>query len=242
MDYLLRWLDQRKPDIVGLQKIRVPEEEFPYDKLRAAGYYAEAHCRRNDFGVGTLSREEPTLITRGLPGQEDFGARLLTVEVEGLSFSSVYAPYGKIEGLESKLAWLRSLATYVQAPHCRSEQRVLCGDFNVVQEDIDNSVGSPRPGTLNYSEAERREFSSLLKSGFVDLYAHRYPDGRDRFTYWPYTLNKFGLKFGVRLDLILGTEGIIDRLREINVDIDYRKVVDGLRPSECAPVIADLDD
>ena len=69
MDYLLHWLDQRKPDIVGLQKIRVPEEEFPYEKLRAAGYYAEAHCRCNDFGVGILSREKPTLISKYPPAK-----------------------------------------------------------------------------------------------------------------------------------------------------------------------------
>ena len=109
IDYLLRWLDERKPDVVGLQKIRVQEEEFPYERLRSEGYHAEAHCHHRDYGVAILSRERPSAVRKGLPGQEDLGARLLSVEVAGLSFSSTYAPYGKIEGLDRKLAWLKAL-------------------------------------------------------------------------------------------------------------------------------------
>ena len=119
---------------------------------------------------------------------------------------------------------------------------MLCGDFNVVQKDSDSSLGSPRSGILNHSKAERRQFSSLLSSGWIDLYAHRHPNGRDRFTFWPYPSNKDRLMFGSRLDLILGTKGIVDRLREVKVDMEYRKAIDSLRPSECVPVIAFLDD
>ena len=242
LPYLLRWLAERKPDLVGLQKTRVPEAEFPTEELERAGYHAKTYCRTGEYGVGILSRNKPTVIRKGLPDQDELGARLLTVEVDGLQLSSVYAPYGQVEGLTRKLAWLRSLREHVEATHYESDQRVLCGDFNVVQEDRDDSTGTRKPRALNYTDDERRELSALLDSGFVDLYAYRYPNGRDRFTYWNYRWNRDSLTSGVRLDLILGTKGVVDRLRDVRVDVAYRRPIDGLRPSECAPVVADLHD
>ena len=109
LPYLLRWLDDRRPDVVGIQKIRVPEEKFPKQAFESLGYHAEPFCHKGDFGVGILSRKNPKVLLRGLPGQDELGARLLTVEIDGLEFSSIYAPYGKSVGLARKLAWIESL-------------------------------------------------------------------------------------------------------------------------------------
>ena len=242
LHYILRWLAEREPDVVGLQKIRVPDGEFPAREFGSAGYHATTYCRKGEYGVGILSRRKPTVVRKGLPGQDDLGPRLLTVAVDGLELSSVYAPYGNVEGLAPKLAWLKSLREHVAATHGRSTRRVLCGDFNVVPEDRDTSTGARNPNALNFTHDERSELSALLDAGFVDLYAHRHPDGRDRFTYWNYRWNRDSLRYGVRLDLILGTRRVVDRVRDVRVDMDYRKPIDGLLPSESAPVIADLDD
>ena len=86
LPYLLRWLAERKPDLVGLQKIRVPDDEFPTRILESAGYHATAYCRKGEYGVGILSRRKPAVVRKGLPGQDDLGARLMTVVVDGLEF------------------------------------------------------------------------------------------------------------------------------------------------------------
>ncbi|MCY4376171.1 MAG: exodeoxyribonuclease III [Spirochaetaceae bacterium] len=242
LQYILRWLAARKPDLVGLQKIRVPDGEFPTREFGSAGYHATAYCHKGEYGVGILSRRKPTVVRKGLPGQDDLGARLLTVAVDGLELSSVYAPYGDVEGRARKLAWLKSLREHLAATPPGSARRVLCGDFNVVPEDRDTSTGARNPNALNFTDEERSELSALLDAGFVDLYAHLHPDGHDRFTFWNYRWNRDTLRYGVRLDLILGTRRVVDRVRDVRVDMDYRKSIDGLLPSECAPVIADLDD
>jgi len=35
---VLRFLDEQKPDILGLQEIKCQEEQFPFDAFREAGY------------------------------------------------------------------------------------------------------------------------------------------------------------------------------------------------------------
>ena len=60
---LLRWLRERKPDMVALQKIKVHEDNFPTKTFDRAGYHAEAHCFGvmkagfPDFGVAILCRK-----------------------------------------------------------------------------------------------------------------------------------------------------------------------------------------
>ena len=98
---LLSWLSAQKPDLVALQKIRIAEGEFPTGVFANAGYYTEKHSyprghgKRGDYGVAILSRNKPWILDEGLPGQDELGPRLLTVDVDGMEFSSVYAPSGR---------------------------------------------------------------------------------------------------------------------------------------------------
>ena len=41
LEVLCHWLERRRPDVVALQKIRVPEEKFPTEVLASVGYRSE---------------------------------------------------------------------------------------------------------------------------------------------------------------------------------------------------------
>jgi len=45
----------------------------------------------------------------------------------------------------------------------------------------------------------------------------------------------------LRIDFLLGSASVLERLRSVEVDREYRKKKEGLTPSDHAPVIADLD-
>ena len=101
LKYLCHWLGRRKPDLVALQKTFASSDRFPQEALQQAGYESAFYTRDGEFnngwGVAVLSRKtlpKPRILQEGLPGQEDRGARLLTVGVGDLEFSSVYALYG----------------------------------------------------------------------------------------------------------------------------------------------------
>ena len=230
---ILHWLAERKPDIVALQKISAPEAKFPTRALEETGYYSAAFgptCR-TDYGVAVLSRRElpkPEVRSRGLACPEASGARLLTVDIGQIRFSSIYAPfgnprrYGKELAIERRVAWLRCLRTHVGEQGYAERQSLLCGDFNVIPD------GSPRRGSAD-SEREQHELARLCELGFVDLYRRARPVEDAGFN--------FGFQFAEggtsRLHLALGSERVANRLRDAWVDLDYR--------TEAAPVIVDLD-
>ena len=122
-EVLLRWLDEQQPDVVALQKIRASEEVFReelrailstgrFSRFRSADYCARAWCREGEYGVAVLSRKKSEVVQEGLPGQERIGPSFLTVDVDGLEVSSVYAPYG--DDIKRRANWLASLAEHIE--------------------------------------------------------------------------------------------------------------------------------
>ncbi len=59
------------------------------------------------------------------------------------------------------------------------------------------------------------------------------------FTYWDYRAGMFHQDLGMRIDLVLASDAVSERVRAAWVDRQARK---GSRPSDHAPVIVDLDE
>ena len=70
LDNLLTWLADSRPDIVCLQEIKSPDDQFPRGAVEDAGYHVETHGQKGFNGVAILSRAKPDETVRGLPGDE----------------------------------------------------------------------------------------------------------------------------------------------------------------------------
>ena len=243
LDFVLHWLRARQPDVVGLQELKLTNEEFPVAELEAAGYHTACHGQKSWNGVAILSRTPMTVVRRGLPEQEPLGARLITAELGDLSFTTVYCPNGKAtdhDDFPRKLAWFESLLALFETHHDPDHPSVLCGDFNVVPAPVDSWNETALAGHIFHTEAERDRLGRLLAGGFTDLFRHHAP-GVQRFSWWDYRAGAFHRNQGLRIDLVLGTASVVTRLRHVEIDRDYRKKQDGLTASDHAPVIAELD-
>ena len=240
---LLEWLCVRRPDLVALQKINAQEEEFPYRAFRCAGYHVEVHgsppIPTRNYGVAILSRRKPRVLWKGLPGREGFGPRLLTVEVDGLEFSSVYAPFRRNNLAGSKLEWFESLKAHFAATRHAFGRRVLCGDFNVIPAS--RSRPSERADWPNRHKDIRAKFSELCNAaGLDDLYLHADPPAG-----WS---NRFELRSPdaciqfSRLEYVLGTQGMVELNPVVWFDIEHTILENSIFPWVRAPIIADLDD
>ena len=96
MDFMALWLKDRQPDVVGLQELKTPTEDFPHDFFLDLGYHAAVHGQKSWNGVAILTRKPCEISQAGLPGEDDWGARLITAKVDGgLEFTTVYCPNGK---------------------------------------------------------------------------------------------------------------------------------------------------
>jgi exodeoxyribonuclease-3 len=244
MDYLGHWLRARRPDVVGLQELKLTDEQFPHDEVAELGYRAVCHGQKAWNGVAVMVREgaDVDLVERGLPGQEAFGARLITARTGGLLFTTVYCPNGKSVGHEDfprKLAWFAALSDHLEATRSATDSLVVCGDFNICPAAIDSWNEEALAGSIFHTVEERERLRRLLGWGLRDLYRQANPD-RQAFSWWDYRGGAFHRGHGLRIDLILATDPVAARLGAADIDRDWRKKHEGLTPSDHAPVVVEL--
>jgi exodeoxyribonuclease-3 len=243
LDFVLHWLRARRPDVVGLQELKLTDEQFPHAELEEEGYHAVVHGQKAWNGVAVLARDELVAETEGLPGQEASGARLIAARVGELAFTTAYVPNGKtVEHADfaRKLKWLDTLDGYLATRPLEDRAAILCGDFNLCPAPIDSWNEETLGGSIFHTVEERERFQSLLARGFHDIFREKHAD-RQAFSWWDYRGGAFHQGRGLRIDFLLGTEIVMRRVRSVEIDRDYRKKKEGLTPSDHAPVLAELD-
>ena len=241
LDFIKLWLTARQPNVVGLQELKTPTEEFPHEFFAELGYHALVYGQKSWNGVAILSNVPTELRQSGLPGEDDWGSRLITAEIEGgLEFTTVYCPNGKTlehDDYPNKLRWYDSLLTHWQSSD--HDARILCGDFNIVPDTLDSWRGAKADGDIFHTDAERSRLQRLLDTGLIDLYRQQYPE-TDAYTWWDYRGGAFHRGHGLRIDFLLGTPAVAARSADVVIDREFRKKQDGLTASDHAPVWVDL--
>jgi exodeoxyribonuclease III len=241
---LLPWLDERSPDVVCLQETKLADDAFRDlldAELSARGYEVAVHGEATWNGVAILSRvglDDVTAGFEGMPGFPDPEARAVSATCGGIRIMSVYVPNGRVPGSEHyeyKLAWLAALRDVIaEAP----ESTIVCGDMNIAPTDDDVFDPDAYVNETHVTPPERAALAELQGVGLHDVVRDRWP-GERIFTYWDYRAGMFHQDLGMRIDLVLATQPVADRVKAAWVDRQARK---GSGPSDHAPVMVDLDE
>jgi exodeoxyribonuclease-3 len=244
---LVDWLDRAKPDVACLQETKMGDAEFDSlyaDDLFRRGYEVAHFGQGRWNGVAVLSRVGLTDVVQGLPpdaGPLAQEARALGATCGDLRVWSLYVPNGR--SLDDpmyayKLTWLAGLRQMLQGELATAAAMVVAGDFNIAPADGDVWDVAAFVGSTHVTDAERQVLTDLASDGLHDLVRHRWPT-EVAYSYWDYRAGMFHKNLGMRIDLVLGTGGLRDRLAAAYVDRQARK---GKDPSDHAPVIVDLDE
>jgi exodeoxyribonuclease-3 len=239
-DRLLGVLARHAPDVLCLQELKVEDDAFPWDAVRAAGYHAAVHGQKTYNGVALLSREPAQDVQRGLQDDvDDPQARLISGVFRGVRVFSAYFPNGgDIESPKYpyKLAWMRRLRALLTRNFSPAMPLVLAGDFNVAPEDRDaKSPQNWRDGVLANDEV-RGALADLRSYGLHDSLRLRNQDA-GIYSWWDYRMLGFVKNDGLRIDHLDVTGPLLSRVLDVRVDRDERK---GKQPSDHAPVILEL--
>src|SRR4051812_45177342 len=244
MPRLLPWLDQRRPDIVCLQETKLEDSklrELLDPELQARGYELAAHGEPTWNGVAILSRVGLEDVVTGLDGAPGFPhpeARAVSADCGGVRVFSVYVPNGRQPGSEHyayKLEWLAALRDLVaKGP----DASLVCGDMNIAPADEDVFDPDAYVGQTHVTPPEREALQELQALGLHDVVREQWP-GERVFTYWDYRAGMFHQDLGMRIDLVLASDPVAQRVQAAWVDRQARK---GSGPSDHAPVVVDLDE
>lgn len=240
---LIRWLGREEPDVVCLQELKTAADEFPHEAMARAGYHAVVHGQKRLNGVAILCRTAPSEVEHGMGAADpDPQARLVSARIAGLRVMSAYFPAGRVVGSDDfayKLDWMRRLREHLDATASAADDIVLAGDFNVAPDDRDVANPAWWGGSVLCHESAREELERLREWGLVDVFRRLHPAVK-AYSWWDYKLRAFEKDDGLRIDHIFATSSLASRFANARIDREERKGSGADKPSDHAPVIAEL--
>ncbi|TPG11992.1 exodeoxyribonuclease III [Sphingomonas oligophenolica] len=223
---LVEYLTEAQPDVVCLQELKSSDDTFPVADIEAAGYGAVWHGQKSWNGVAVLAKGGvPVERQRGLGGEpEDEHSRYLECDIDGLVVASIYLPNGNPQPgpkFDYKLRWIDRLAARAQEILAEEVPAILAGDYNVIPNDDDTySVRAMQNDALMQPES-REGYRRLVAQGWTDALRTRHPKG-GVWTFWDYQAGAWQRDAGFRIDHLLLSPAVADRLIEAGVDKEYR--------------------
>jgi exodeoxyribonuclease-3 len=223
---LLRWLRAAAPDVVCLQELKATDRSFPEAAIRGAGYGAVWRGQQTWNGVAILAKDATPVLTRSeLPGDpDDMQSRYIEAAVGGVLIASIYLPNGNPQPgpkFDHKLAWFQRLIAHASELTGLGIPAVLAGDYNVVPTDRDIYPTKSWAKDALVQPASRAAFRRLVDQGWTDAIRTLHPD-EPMYTFWDYKRDRWRRDAGLRLDHLLLSAPLVDRLNGAGVDRDVR--------------------
>ncbi|RYG38200.1 exodeoxyribonuclease III [bacterium] len=239
---LIEWMAEHEPDVLAIQETKVEDAKFPMAEFEELGYQVQIHGQKAWNGVATLTRSPSQVIAKGF--EDDLmpvDARLLAIEVDGISIINTYVPNGSSVGSEKfeyKLRWLERFRRFLDERFRPAEPLIWLGDINVAPTPLDVYDSKKFHGGVGHNPEEFVRLSHILEFGLTDLFRTLHPDDLG-YSFFDFTVPRaVDRNLGWRIDHIYVTEPLVPLLQSVTVDLDARRAE---RPSDHTFVVAQLD-
>lgn len=246
-------IESHSPDVIALQETKVHDDDFPHEMIKETGYHVIYHGQKGHYGVATLSKEKAVSHEKGFPTDSgDSQKRVIISEHKGENESvfvfNGYFPQGDSIHHETKFPakekFYADLNQYLDQNKLKNNW-VVTGDFNISHKDNDIGIGDKNAkrwlssGKCSFQPIEREWLKKITDKGFYDTFRKFYPDVNDRFSWFDYRSKGFDdePKRGLRIDLVLATQGLYEQCISAGVDYDIRGME---KPSDHCPIWAEF--
>ena len=239
IDNIKKYLIDSSPDILLLQEIKTVNETFPVSEFKEMGYISYVHGQKSYNGIAILSKKKLSQIETYLPGdkvkQSRFMSSIIKYKNKTFNLINIYVPNGNpvdTEKYDYKINWLDLLIKYLKKKIKNDVSIIICGDFNIIPEDIDVYAPEKYSNDALFRIEIRKKYRELINMGFCDVFRN-FNKENGKYTFWDYTNGSWQKNNGLRIDLILSTNSITDIIKNIEIKDKIRSQI---KPSDHVPV------
>lgn len=221
-----------QPDLLCLQEIRCTNEMAL--KLKPEGNYSIYPCESDNLphgGTASYCKNKPILVSSG--NVTESVKQTGRVQVIYLGNCYVINIYMKNAGKslcdfpekKASMEWLIDFASQLD----QHKPVILVGDFNAATYFKDIRRQTDRLGTTGFSPQEQELFLKLKDRGFVDTLTYKFPHENDLVKYLddkedkPNNLSNPPISDGFRLDYILVSDRLTNRIQSVDVLTEYKR-------------------
>ncbi|MCO6359263.1 exodeoxyribonuclease III [Roseivirga pacifica] len=231
------WLTEENPDILCLQELKALPEQVP-DFYTELGYemYWESAEKKGYSGVAILTKKSPKQVVNGC-GNElyDNEGRVIRCDYEDFSVMSVYMPSGTSGDIRQdfKYEWLDFFYDYALEVRKEQPNLIICGDYNIAHTEIDIHNPVSNKNSSGFLPEEREWLTKYVASGFIDTFREFNPDPH-HYSWWSYRANARANNKGWRIDYLMATEQMKNRL-------SAGRILPDVKHSDHCPIVLEID-
>lgn len=239
IDNVKKYLKLSSPDILLLQEIKAQDKDFPYDEIKKMGYFSYVHGQKSYNGVAILSKRKLNEINTDLDGDKVKQSRFISTKFklkkQNIHLINVYVPNGNPVDTEKyfyKVNWLDLLVTYLEKKIISGETILICGDFNIIPEEIDVHDPEKYINDALFVIEIRKKYRKLINLGLCDVF-RLFNKNKDSYTFWDYMSGSWQKNNGLRIDYFLASTKLVNHIKNISIRKNIRSQI---KPSDHVPV------
>ncbi len=212
------FLNSAKPDIIGLQEIKLDDEARAKEEFDFKGYeeYWNPAQRKGYSGTAVLTKIKPLSVKNGFGIAEfDSEGRVQTLEFPKFYFVNAYFPNSKpgLIRIQYKEDFNAAMLKHLKKLE-KKKPVILCGDLNVAREPIDLARPESNEGEPGYSEAERKWGKKFIDSGLVDTFRALNPK-KAQYSWWSYrAIGARARNVGWRIDYFMVSAKMMKNIKK----------------------------
>lgn len=223
---ILDWLGKEKPDLLAIQETKVQDHQFPKEAFEAQGWHANFTGQKSYNGVAFISQKPLSNIEIwGNPKDPDYEARILTGILGGVLVINTYVPQGFMadsDKFQKKLKFFKDLKVRFSTTLKSGQPALWVGDLNVAPTEIDLWDPVRNAEHVCFHPLARRAMQEVVEGIWTDLFRLKNPEP-GHYTFWDYRMpGTFDRNRGWRIDHIMGTRPMVERLQKIWIDKEPR--------------------
>ena len=213
------FFEKEKPDILCIQEAKVSENQVEINNY-GYSFYLNSASKKGYSGTAIWSKEEPLSVDfpRIGAGVMDDEGRIITLEYDKFYLVNCYTPNSKreLERLNDRVIWEELFKDYLKRIE-KNKPIILCGDLNVAHKEIDLKNPKTNHHNAGFTDEERKKFSELLESGFIDTYRYFYEDKEEAYTWWSYMGHAREKNIGWRIDYFIVSNSLKEKLIDAKI-------------------------
>jgi exodeoxyribonuclease-3 len=215
------FIEREQPSVFCLQEIKAAPDQLPVWLCEIEGYWCYWHGTKGYSGVAlhvskSLAAERPVFAHPAF----DYESRIVTAEVNGILFASIYVPNGG-KDYPAKLRFLESLQRFTGDLHAAGKPAVLCGDLNIARTDMDVHPKERKPRAIGQLPEERALLERIIGNGLVDISRALEPANDQLFSWWAPWRQMRERNIGWRLDYVLASQPLFETVQSCVIQREF---------------------
>ena len=220
---LINWIKNVNPDILCFQEIKAMKDQIPTEGFEKLGYnhYWYSAKKKGYSGVAILTKRKPKNITYGTGiNHIDEEGRVIRTDYNKFSVISLYLPSGtNIQRLSHKFKFMDDFQNYIIELKKNLNNIIICGDYNICHKPIDIHDPIRNKNVSGFLPEERLWLDNFINNGFIDSF-RKFCNEKDKYTWWSYRANSRANNKGWRIDYILVSNSLDNKLINANIFSD----------------------